>query len=139
MQCRYCLESSGDFIFPCSCKTPVHAKCLNKWIDTSNRDSCEICTDSWHSIEPISDIFVYYSGDALFVPTGVLFIYAGLCFIEASILTLLIKFAVVSVLLSSTLSFFTLTGIILATVFLITGTESWLYWLGCQLLMEIIF
>jgi len=48
MQCRYCLETSGELIHPCKCTTPVHHKCLVKWLETSNRVDCEICNHLWH-------------------------------------------------------------------------------------------
>lgn len=47
MECRYCLESGGELITPCECKTPVHHICLVKWIETSHRVNCEICNHTW--------------------------------------------------------------------------------------------
>ena len=51
MKCRYCLEQTGDFAFPCSCKNPVHPKCLIKWRKISRRTSCEICNDQWDHVQ----------------------------------------------------------------------------------------
>ena len=42
--CRICLEEGGGHF--CSCTGTcalVHAECLQKWIDISGRDKCEIC------------------------------------------------------------------------------------------------
>lgn len=42
--CRICLEEGGQQF--CSCTGTcglVHAHCLQKWIDVSERDTCEIC------------------------------------------------------------------------------------------------
>ena len=47
MQCRYCLESTGEFIHPCKCKNPVHHECLGKWLGISNRLTCEVCNHPW--------------------------------------------------------------------------------------------
>ena len=63
MKCRYCLEPTGDFAFPCSCKTPVHPKCLIKWRKISQRTSCEICNVRWDSVQTknqkIYDWFIF--------------------------------------------------------------------------------
>lgn len=48
MSCRICLEESGTFIHPCRCKGSagyVHSDCLQKWIDESKSDKCEICKE----------------------------------------------------------------------------------------------
>jgi E3 ubiquitin-protein ligase DOA10 len=50
MQCRYCLEQTNTFIFPCKCKTPVHQECLMKWLHISKRQECEICLAKWPTI-----------------------------------------------------------------------------------------
>ena len=50
MQCRYCLETANEFIFPCRCKTPVHQECLMKWLKVSRRSTCEICNEPWPEI-----------------------------------------------------------------------------------------
>lgn len=47
MQCRYCLETNGVLIYPCSCKTPVHYKCLQKWKSIRKSPHCEICLAEW--------------------------------------------------------------------------------------------
>lgn len=42
--CRICLEEGGNHF--CDCKGScalVHTACLQKWIDVSHRDTCEIC------------------------------------------------------------------------------------------------
>jgi len=46
MTCRICLEDEGTLISACDCTgtcAAVHLKCLQRWIDTSNATSCEIC------------------------------------------------------------------------------------------------
>ena len=50
MQCRYCLETANEFIFPCRCKTPVHQECLMKWLKINRRSTCEICNEPWPEI-----------------------------------------------------------------------------------------
>lgn len=50
MSCRICLEESGNFIHPCRCKGSsghVHSECLQKWIDESKSDTCEICHETY--------------------------------------------------------------------------------------------
>lgn len=55
--CRICLEeeiSSNKFVYPCKCKGDVgkiHEKCLIKWIETSKRSSCEICSHEYQQKE----------------------------------------------------------------------------------------
>lgn len=47
--CRICLEEGGDNF--CGCKgscAKVHAECLQKWIDISQKDSCEICLQEYN-------------------------------------------------------------------------------------------
>src|SRR5437764_13833837 len=51
-QCRICLETEGELIIPCLCKTnPVHRNCLDKWraeVRNGNHfDRCEICHFSY--------------------------------------------------------------------------------------------
>lgn len=42
--CRICLEDGGQHFCSCSGSCAlVHIECLQKWIDVSHRDSCEIC------------------------------------------------------------------------------------------------
>lgn len=46
--CRICLEEGGGHF--CSCTGTcalVHPHCLQKWIDISNRDTCEICLSKY--------------------------------------------------------------------------------------------
>lgn len=46
MSCRICLEEEGPFVHPCDCKGSagyVHQHCLNRWIEESSLDQCEIC------------------------------------------------------------------------------------------------
>ena len=58
--CRICLEeetSSNKFVYPCKCKGDVgkiHEKCLIKWIETSKRSSCEICSHEYQQKEVFS-------------------------------------------------------------------------------------
>tara|TARA_B100001559_G_C16424364_1_gene586639 strand:- start:10 stop:570 length:561 start_codon:yes stop_codon:yes gene_type:complete len=45
MTCRICLED-GDTISVCQCKGTqgfVHKECIQKWIDISQKDHCELC------------------------------------------------------------------------------------------------
>ncbi len=51
--CKYCLDeivNTEDIVCPCDCVTPVHKKCIYKWIyfknnnyETIPRRICEIC------------------------------------------------------------------------------------------------
>ena len=46
--CRICLEEGGGHF--CSCTGTcglVHPECLQKWIDISGRDTCEICLSKY--------------------------------------------------------------------------------------------
>ena len=56
MECRICYEEGGVFVSPCKCKgdTNVHEACLRKWIETSKRDSCEICNTEYKVKEVFS-------------------------------------------------------------------------------------
>lgn len=55
--CRICLEKesrSNKFVYPCKCKGDVgkiHEKCLIKWIETSKRSNCEICSYDYQQEE----------------------------------------------------------------------------------------
>jgi hypothetical protein len=56
--CRICLESEGELIIPCDCKTnPIHRTCLDQWRaevkDGKNFHRCEICHFTYE-MEPIS-------------------------------------------------------------------------------------
>lgn len=56
--CRICLESEGELIIPCDCKTnPIHRTCLDRWRaerkDGKNFDRCEICHFTYE-MEPVS-------------------------------------------------------------------------------------
>ena len=47
MECRYCFEN-GPLIFPCSCTTGIHQKCLFEWLlRPQSKKHCEICLTSW--------------------------------------------------------------------------------------------
>lgn len=139
MQCRYCLESSGPFIDPCSCKTPVHAKCLQKWINASDRNSCEICLETWDIIEPGMDVHIYFAGPALLAPAGVLFFYAALSILEASFIFFLLKIALLSVLMSSMASVVTLMACFVGILLSIGGIGTLLYYSVINIIMEIIY
>lgn len=58
--CRICFEEESlddKFVRPCKCKGDVaniHEKCLQKWIDSSNRSECEICHHEYQKKEIIS-------------------------------------------------------------------------------------
>lgn len=61
MACRVCLEEeeteNNKFVTPCKCKGDagiIHEKCLNKWIETSGRNECEICNTSYTKKEIMS-------------------------------------------------------------------------------------
>ena len=59
--CRICLESTGDFIYPCACngtQAAVHRECLRQWLTYSNSpDRCELCKTKWSwSIFSFSEI-----------------------------------------------------------------------------------
>ena len=51
MECRICLETDETVIRPCLCKGTaggVHNKCLEKWLEESGKNSCEICRADYH-------------------------------------------------------------------------------------------
>ena len=49
MECRYCFEK-GALIFPCSCTTGLHQKCLSEWLlRPQSKNHCEICLTPWDS------------------------------------------------------------------------------------------
>lgn len=49
MTCRICLESEGEMVAACKCKGYdigyMHQTCLRKWVETSGRETCEICSE----------------------------------------------------------------------------------------------
>ncbi len=49
MECRVCYETGGQFVNPCLCKgqNNIHEKCLRQWIETSKRNTCEICNTKY--------------------------------------------------------------------------------------------
>lgn len=54
MTCRICLEDHGPFVKPCNCKGStgyVHQQCLNRWVEESNHDKCEICNTEYQKKE----------------------------------------------------------------------------------------
>jgi len=54
MSCRICLEEEGPFVHPCMCKGStgdVHAECLQRWIDESKKNTCEICHYEYQKTE----------------------------------------------------------------------------------------
>tara|TARA_B100000902_G_C27307177_1_gene916191 strand:+ start:1989 stop:2705 length:717 start_codon:yes stop_codon:yes gene_type:complete len=57
MSCRVCLEEETDgnkFVSPCKCKGDagnIHEKCLIQWIETSDRQECEICNTPYSKKE----------------------------------------------------------------------------------------
>lgn len=61
-QCRYCFEKTSPLIYPCSCKTPVHKKCIERWLEISKREKCEICQTpfmykEWGLNDSVIDMF----------------------------------------------------------------------------------
>lgn len=61
MACRVCLVEeefeNNKFVSPCKCKGDtgiIHEKCLAKWIETSNRNECEICKTEYTKKEVMS-------------------------------------------------------------------------------------
>jgi E3 ubiquitin-protein ligase DOA10 len=139
MQCRYCLESSGPLINPCSCKTPVHAKCLQKWIKASDRNSCEICLETWDIIEPGMDVHIYFTGAVLLALVGVLFFYAALSIIEASFIFYLLKIALLYVLMSSMASVLTIMACFVGILLSIGGIGTLLYYSVINIIMETLY
>lgn len=50
MACRICLEEDKPLVSPCACKGSsgyIHEHCLNKWIETSGKNRCEICHEDY--------------------------------------------------------------------------------------------
>jgi hypothetical protein len=50
MACRICLEEDAPLVSPCACKGSsgyIHEHCLNKWIETSGSNTCEICHEEY--------------------------------------------------------------------------------------------
>lgn len=44
--CRICLENMDveqGYTQLCRCTSPIHEKCLRTWIQTSQKDVCEVC------------------------------------------------------------------------------------------------
>ena len=69
MSCRICFEEESDdniFVTPCACKGDagiIHEKCLKKWIETSDRTTCEICNEDYCQKDvPSIQIKKYFSG-----------------------------------------------------------------------------
>lgn len=62
--CRICLEEGGGHF--CSCTGTcalVHPECLQKWIDISKRDTCEICLAKYHFHKRFSPRFLINASD----------------------------------------------------------------------------
>lgn len=54
LSCRICLEESGILIRPCACKGTagnIHRECLEKWVDQSQTNVCEICKTEYERKE----------------------------------------------------------------------------------------
>jgi hypothetical protein len=52
MECRICLEGGGNLVQPCNCKgtaASVHAECLERWINVSGKEQCEICNYAYET------------------------------------------------------------------------------------------
>lgn len=48
--CRICLEEEGLLVRPCACRGTsayVHQACLERWVQESNREACEICHEAY--------------------------------------------------------------------------------------------
>ena len=46
MTCRICYEPTGELVSVCGCTgthAHVHIECIQKWIDISNKHTCELC------------------------------------------------------------------------------------------------
>lgn len=46
MTCRICYEDEDELITPCQCDGTmafVHKECIERWIEISNRETCELC------------------------------------------------------------------------------------------------
>ncbi|XP_012272856.2 E3 ubiquitin-protein ligase MARCH3-like [Orussus abietinus] len=65
-RCRICYDSGQRYpiIYPCRCKGTmgaIHLKCLERWLEESNRNSCELCghlfqvqrTPRYHALQSI--------------------------------------------------------------------------------------
>ena len=54
MECKYCLSDTSPSgvpaIYPCDCQTPVHAECLEHWLEHSNLTRCEICHSHYRNV-----------------------------------------------------------------------------------------
>ncbi|CAK9817944.1 E3 ubiquitin-protein ligase MARCHF3 [Anthophora plagiata] len=53
IHCRICYDTSQQLpvIYPCKCKGTmgaVHLKCLERWLEESNRSNCELCRYQFH-------------------------------------------------------------------------------------------
>ncbi|GMR30635.1 hypothetical protein PMAYCL1PPCAC_00830, partial [Pristionchus mayeri] len=52
--CRICQSETGELVRPCGCTGTmgdIHDACLNKWVETSNKTSCEICKETYAKSE----------------------------------------------------------------------------------------
>ena len=69
MSCRVCFDEETDkdkFVSPCKCKGDagnIHEKCLRQWIETSEREKCEICNTEYSKKEICSiQLRKYFNG-----------------------------------------------------------------------------
>ena len=67
-ECRICYETEDTLFRPCPCRPYVHRSCLNKWLETSRRDDCEICHYRFkygydHKLLGITEWYFNYIGE----------------------------------------------------------------------------
>ncbi len=49
MECYICTDIT-DELSPCNCKMPVHAMCLNRWVQENRDTTCSICKSTLENI-----------------------------------------------------------------------------------------
>ena len=65
--CRICFDEGEDLLTPCACKGSaayIHSECLGRWLEISNKTTCDICKTPYGAEEivgPISPWVLYFS------------------------------------------------------------------------------
>ena len=84
--CRICLDSAGDFIYPCACngtQAAVHRECLRLWLTYSNSpERCELCKTkwSWSIFSPVQILRIVLINSIPFLTTGFTLLFSNCLF-----------------------------------------------------------
>lgn len=74
LQCRICLDKiESNYIKPCNCSSGIfHEKCLEKWIQTKESTTCEVCLTNYRGIYFRYILHSYYLFNAIMIYLAIL-------------------------------------------------------------------